>query len=96
MTHFISQILIYKSNQLNSHRKAEKVRLCEYNPGGCDKNKTVQYHIPISIPSVPPTDSTSSSVCRVKYELQVNENKKENFPVAYFEHDHCFIKNQIV
>lgn len=56
---------------MNSHRKAEKVRLCDYNPGGCKKEKSVQYNIPIEVPSVPPTDLTSSSVCRVKYELQV-------------------------
>lgn len=58
---------------MNSHRKAEKVRLCDYNPGGCSKEKSVQYNIPIEVPSVPPTDLTSSSVCRVKYELQVSE-----------------------
>lgn len=57
---------------MNSHRKAEKVRLCDYHPGGCSKQKSVQYNIPIEVPSVPPTDLTSSSVCRVKYELQVN------------------------
>lgn len=58
---------------MNSHRKAEKVRLCDYNPGGCSREKSVQYNIPIEVPSVPPTDLTSSSVCRVKYELQVSE-----------------------
>lgn len=57
---------------MNSHRKAEKVRLCDYHPGGCSKLKSVQYNIPIEVPSVPPTDLTSSSVCRVKYELQVS------------------------
>lgn len=65
--------MIYKSNQMNSHRKAEKVLLCDYNPGGCGKEKSVQYNIPIEVPSVPPTDLTSSSVCRVKYELQVSK-----------------------
>lgn len=60
---------------MNSHRKAEKVRLCDYNPGGCGKLKSVQYNIPIEVPSVPPTDLTSSSVCRVKYELQVSKKK---------------------
>lgn len=68
---------------MNSHRKAEKVRLCDYNPGGCSKLKSVQYNIPIEVPSVPPTDLTSSSVCRVKYELQVGENyKKTNFSLS--------------
>lgn len=69
---FACQILIYKSNQMNSHRKAEKICLSEHAPGGCEKSKNVQYTIGIDVPSVPPTDLTSSSVCRVKYELQVS------------------------
>lgn len=57
---------------MSSHRKAEKICLSEHAPGGCEKSKNVQYTIGIDVPSVPPTDLTSSSVCRVKYELQVS------------------------
>lgn len=66
------QIIIYKSNQLSSHRKAEKIRLSEFSPGGCRKGSEVEYSIGIVVPSVPPTDLTASSVCRVKYEILVS------------------------
>lgn len=56
---------------MNSHRKAEKIRLSEHLPGGCGREKSVLYSVEIEIPSSPPTDLTSSSVCRVKYEIQV-------------------------
>lgn len=65
------QILIYKSNQLNSRRKTERIKLAEFVPGGCQKQSEVQYTVGIMVPAVPPTDMSSSSVCRVKYELQV-------------------------
>lgn len=71
VTLFIPQILIYKSNQLNSRRKTERIKMAEFLPGGCQKQSEVQYTIGIMVPAVPPTDLTSSSVCRVKYELQV-------------------------
>lgn len=58
---------------MNSHRKAEKIRLSEHLPGGCGRERDVEYTIPIKIPSTPPTDLTSSSVCRVKYEIQVRQ-----------------------
>lgn len=64
-------MLIYKSNQMSSQRKMEKIRLSEHVPGGCGREKSVQYPIEIDVPSLPPTDLTSSSVCRVKYEIQV-------------------------
>lgn len=66
-----TKIIIYKSNQLSSHRKAEKIRLSEFSPGGCAKGNEVEYSIGIIVPSVPPTDLTASSVCRVKYEILV-------------------------
>lgn len=50
----------------------EKIRLYEISPGGCAKGKEVEYSCGISVPSVPPTDLTASSVCRVKYEILVN------------------------
>lgn len=65
------KIIIYKSNQLNSQRKAEKIRLSEFVPGGCSEEKDIMYTVNIVVPPVPPTDLTTSSVCRVKYEIQV-------------------------
>lgn len=56
---------------MSSHRKAERVKISEYLPGGCSKNKQENYTVDILIPSLPPTDLTTSSVCRVKYEIQI-------------------------
>lgn len=50
--------------------------MAEFSPGGCSKKSEVQYTVGIMVPPVPPTDMTSSSVCRVKYELQVKTDKK--------------------
>lgn len=69
------KIIIYKSNQMSSQRKAEKIRLYEFSPGGCAKGREVEYSIGIVVPSVPPTDLTASSVCRVKYEIMVSERE---------------------
>lgn len=56
---------------MSSHRKAERVKISEFLPGGCAKGKEEQYTVDILVPSLPPTDLTTSSVCRVKYEIQV-------------------------
>lgn len=75
-------MLIYKSNQMSSQRKMEKIRLSEYVPGGCGREKSVQYPIEINIPSLPPTDLFSSSVCRVKYEIQVCISDRNKFQIS--------------
>lgn len=78
------QIIIYKSNQLNSQRKAEKIRLSEFVPGGCSEEKDIMYTVNIVVPPVPPTDLTTSSVCRVKYEIQVTETSSRSLQLAIF------------
>lgn len=56
---------------MSTHRKAERVSILELLPGGCARESKAQYKMGIIVPSVPPTDLTASSVCRVKYEFQV-------------------------
>ena len=65
------KIVIYKSNQLNSRRRTERIKLSEFLPGGCLKETEAEYRVAIVVPSVPPTDLTTSSVCRVRYEIQI-------------------------
>lgn len=52
-------------------KKLEAVLICEKQVGKCHQRQRGEYCVDIKIPAVPPTDTETSKVCKVKYVLVV-------------------------
>lgn len=56
------------------HQKLEKTTINEQDAAGCDKNQNANIRVNLLVPSVPPTDYTSSNIIKVVYVLHVSRS----------------------
>lgn len=57
----------------SSRQKNEAVLICENEShGGCFQTRTEMYRINLEVPPIPPTDDTTSNICKVRYYVRVS------------------------
>lgn len=66
------QVYYYAYNLWTKKQKTEKTTINQRDVTGCDKNKDATIHVNLLVPSVPPTDCTSSKIIKVVYVLHVS------------------------
>lgn len=77
------QIIIYCATERGNHHKTEHVRYSAVRTAGCKRLTGHQLKVLLQVPAGPPTDSMSSTICRIRYEVEVRTDvgNCHEFPV---------------
>lgn len=67
----ITQIITYASNQTVIKNKSEIVSLSSFQTNGIPRDHSEQLTVLLLVPPGPPTDMNSSTICKVRYDIEV-------------------------
>lgn len=67
----VLQHITYHTYAGSSKRKEETVLITENQSDGCLQAQNILYKINLEVPPIPPTDDTTSNICKVRYAVRV-------------------------
>lgn len=75
---------MYCATERGNHHKTEHVRYSSVRTVGCKRLSSHQLKVLLQVPAGPPSDCMSSTVCRIRYEVEVRTDvgNCHDFPVA--------------
>lgn len=67
------QEIVYHIFADSPRERIERKRICEKETeSGCDQNESKIHRVSLKVSLVPPTDNTSSAICKVRYYIEVS------------------------
>lgn len=69
---FYLQQITYHIYAGSSRQKEETILITENQADGCLQTRSETYRINLQVPPIPPTDDTTSNICKVRYFIRVS------------------------
>lgn len=66
------QHITYHTYAGSSRSKEETILIIENKTDGCLQTRNEKYRINLQVPPIPPTDDTTSNICKVRYFIRVS------------------------